>query len=78
MHDVYVFTTGQTPVMIRANEETKEWVQGNCIRCHEAAVEGILMGAQPFDRICWDCHRTVAHGQRGISLIPYQDSTIYR
>ncbi|MFZ5820579.1 MAG: cytochrome c nitrite reductase small subunit [Chloroflexota bacterium] len=77
MHDVYVFSTGQTPALIRANEDTKEWVQGNCIRCHADAVEGILMGAQPFERNCWDCHRDVAHGQRGISIAPNQDSSLY-
>lgn len=78
MHDVYVFSTGQTPVMIRANEDTKEWVQGNCIRCHEDTVESITMGDQPFERYCWDCHRSVAHGPRGISLSPYQDSLLYK
>jgi cytochrome c nitrite reductase small subunit len=77
MHDVYVFSTGQTPVMIRANEDTKKWVQGNCIRCHEEAVETIMAGIQPFERACWDCHRNVAHGPRGISITPYQDSSIY-
>jgi len=78
MHDVYVFTTGQTPVLIRANEDTRQWVQSNCIRCHEDAVESILMGAQPFDRKCWDCHRNVSHGSRGISVNPQQDSAVYR
>jgi len=78
MHDVYVFSTGQTPVMIRANEETQKWVQGNCIRCHADAVETIMMGPQEFDRNCWDCHRNVAHGPRGISITPYQDSNLYK
>ena len=78
MHDVYVFSTGQTPELIRANEETKEWVQHNCIRCHEDAVEFIMAGSQPLDRNCWDCHRNVAHGPRGISIVPQQDNTIYK
>ena len=78
MHDVYVFSTGQTPVMIRANEDTKKWVQGNCIRCHADTVETIMMGPQEFDRNCWDCHRNVAHGPRGISITPYQDSSLYK
>lgn len=78
MHDVYVFSTGQTPVMIRANEDTRKWVQSNCIRCHQDAVESILMGAQPFDRNCWDCHRDVSHGQRGISINPNQDTSVYK
>lgn len=77
MHDVYMFTTGQTPELIRANAETQEIIQQNCIRCHKDAVEEIMMGPQAFDRQCWDCHRSVAHGQRGISLIPYQDAAVY-
>jgi hypothetical protein len=27
----------------------------------------------PLDRYCFDCHRTTAHGEGGISLLPYQD-----
>jgi cytochrome c nitrite reductase small subunit len=77
MHDVYVFSTGQTPVLIRAKAETKQTIQANCIRCHGPTVEEIVAGAQPFDRYCWDCHRTVAHGGRGISIAPYQDAAIY-
>ena len=77
MKDTYAFTTGNIPVAIRASEATKEIVQKNCIHCHEAAVEDIMMGAQPFDRYCWECHRRVAHGPRGISIVPYQDSNFY-
>lgn len=76
-HDVYVFSTGQTPEVIRAKPETKAIIQENCIRCHEDTVESIVMGPQEFDRFCWDCHRDVAHGQRGITTLPYQDSTSY-
>ena len=77
MHDVYVFSTGQTPVMIRAKEDTKQTIQANCIRCHQSTVEDVVAGAQPFDRHCWDCHRSVAHGARGISIVPYQDAVLY-
>jgi cytochrome c nitrite reductase small subunit len=52
-------------------------VQSNCVRCHIDTVESILTGSQPFDRHCWDCHRTAAHGERGLSLSPYQDSEEY-
>ena len=75
--DVYAFTTGNIPVAIRASEQTKGIIQDNCIRCHEAKVESIVMGAQPFDRYCWECHRNVAHGPRGASAVPFQDSTLY-
>ena len=76
-HDVYVFSTGKTPELIRANEHSDEIIQENCIRCHEDAVETIMTGAQPFDRYCWSCHRNVAHGPRGMSIVPYQDSNFY-
>ena len=77
MKDTYAFTTGNIPVAMRASDKTKKIIQANCIHCHEKTVEGILMGAQPFDRYCWDCHRNVAHGSRGISIVPYQDSSLY-
>ena len=77
MHDVYVFSTGTTPELIRANEHSQEIIQQNCIRCHEETVESIVMGPQAFDRNCWDCHRDVAHGQRGMSTSSFQDSAVY-
>lgn len=77
MHDVYAFSTGQIPVMIRAKPETVQIIQANCIRCHTTTVSDIVAGPQPFDRHCWDCHRTVAHGERGISNVPFQDSSLY-
>lgn len=75
--DVYAFTTGNIPVAIRASDRSKSIIQSNCLRCHEATVDSIVMGAQPFDRYCWDCHRNVAHGARGVSDAPFQDSAIY-
>ncbi len=77
MHDVYMFTTGQTPALIRAKPDTQKIIQANCIRCHQSTVADIVSGPQAFDRHCWDCHRTVAHGPRGISIVPYQDSVLY-
>jgi cytochrome c nitrite reductase small subunit len=75
--DVYAFTTGNIPVAIRASERSKSIIQSKCLRCHGEKVESIMMGPQAFDRNCWDCHRNVAHGARGASLVPFQDSTIY-
>jgi cytochrome c nitrite reductase small subunit len=77
MHDAYVFSFGKAPQVIRATEHTQEIIQGNCLRCHEQTVEDVVIGAQEFDRKCWDCHRSVAHGQRGISLVPLPDNVIY-
>src|SRR5512144_1300580 len=42
MHDVFVFSTGQAPEMIRASEHSKEIIQSNCIRCHQSRVENML------------------------------------
>lgn len=75
--DVYAFTTGHIPVAIRASEKSKVILQSNCIRCHEETVESVVMGEQPFDRYCWDCHRDISHGSRGASAVPYQDAVIY-
>ncbi len=75
--DTYAFVTGNIPVFMRAEERTKEIVQENCIHCHEDAVGDIVMGEQYFDRYCWDCHRNTAHGARGGSGAPYQDSYLY-
>jgi len=75
--DTFAFVTGRIPAAIRANDKTKGIIQENCVRCHESTSETVVMGAQPFDRYCWDCHRYVAHGTRGASNIPYQDSTLY-
>lgn len=77
MKDVYSFTFKTYPDAIRATRLTDEIVQANCIRCHTDTVEGILQGAQAFDRQCWDCHRSAAHGLRGQSLFPYQDTEVY-
>ena len=75
--DVYAFTTGNIPVAIRASEKTKGIIQTNCLRCHEDTVESVVMGAQPYDRYCRDCHRSVSHGRRGLSDVPYQDTELY-
>jgi cytochrome c nitrite reductase small subunit len=77
MHDVYVFGTGTAPQVINISDHSKAIVQHNCIRCHESTVESVMVGVQPFERDCWECHRTVAHGPRGASIAPYQDSKLY-
>ena len=78
MKDVYSFTTKTYPIAIRATEQTDEIIQANCIRCHTDTVESMLTASsQPFERYCWDCHRAVAHGDRGLSLYPFQDSEVY-
>lgn len=77
IRDVYVFGTGTTPLLIRAKPGTQKIIQTNCLRCHAATVDNLFMSPQPFDRPCWDCHRGVAHGSRGISIAPYQEAVFY-
>jgi cytochrome c nitrite reductase small subunit len=77
MHDVYVFSTDQTPEVIHLSAHSKAIIQQNCIHCHQSTVETVMIGVQPFDRQCWECHRDTAHGQRGASAVPFQDSSLY-
>jgi len=76
MKDVISFTFKTYPDAIRATAQTDRIIQANCIRCHEDTVDAIVAGVQPFDRTCWTCHRSVAHGEQGLSLSPYQDTEI--
>ena len=75
-HHVTAFVFKNYADAIRAKQESREVVQENCKRCHAATIANISltekMGAGE-ERFCFDCHRTVAHGERGISLLPYQD-----
>lgn len=72
-HHVSANTVGNIPDAIRAKEESLEIVQENCIRCHEDAVDATFEVAMDSERYCFECHRSVAHGERGVSLLPYQD-----
>ena len=73
-HHVTAFVSGNIPVAIRAKKSSKKIVQENCIRCHAETVANVSIGEVDVDRYCFDCHRTVAHGERGVSLLPYQHS----
>lgn len=75
---VSAFTLGHIPTAIRAAESSKAVVQANCIRCHAETVSAIPDGQPDAGRYCFDCHRRVAHGERGISVLPYQDDQPYR
>ena len=70
---VSAFTLGEIPNAIRAKPSSKKVIQENCVRCHAETVSVIMEGPQAYDRNCYDCHRSTAHGERGISLLPYQD-----
>jgi cytochrome c nitrite reductase small subunit len=73
-HHVSAFTLGRIPAAIRATEMQREIVQENCIRCHVETVAEVGDGQMDAGRYCVECHRSVAHGERGISLLPYQDT----
>lgn len=73
-HHVTAFTFGNIPVAIRAKTSSKEVIQENCIRCHEETVSAMLDNTMEFDRYCFECHRSIAHGERGVSILPYQHS----
>ena len=79
LHDIYVFVFRGAPQtqLIHAGPESLAIVQENCLRCHSQTVETVMLGVQPFERNCWDCHRQTGHGGFGASPFPYQDSRIY-
>lgn len=73
INHVSAFVLGEIPAAIRARESSLEIVQENCLRCHAETVSDVPAGQADAGRYCFDCHRDTAHGQRGISLLPYQD-----
>ncbi|MFO7623915.1 MAG: cytochrome c nitrite reductase small subunit [Anaerolineales bacterium] len=77
-HHVTAFSFGNIPDAIRAKESSRQVVQDNCVRCHQETVSEIMAGPQEMDRYCFDCHRTAAHGSRGVSILPYQHQEEYQ
>jgi cytochrome c nitrite reductase small subunit len=78
---VSAFTLGHIPEAIRAKESSKWIIQENCVRCHEATIADLDWGmayAGEDERFCYDCHRDAAHGERGLSLLPYKHSEEYK
>lgn len=60
MKDVVVFNSGRVPERIVISDHGRKVLQGNCIRCHESAVEMINQ-----ERDCWTCHRRLSHTRSG-------------
>lgn len=60
MKDTLAFYSGRVPERIVITGHGKEVVQSNCIRCHETTVDHI-----DHQRLCWDCHRRIAHRKSG-------------
>jgi cytochrome c nitrite reductase small subunit len=76
-NDVWHFSTGTIPDPIRAKPLTDRIIQANCIRCHSETVSMIADGQKDAGRYCFDCHRSAGHGERGLTIMPHQDSLIY-
>lgn len=74
---VFHFTLGNIPEPLRAKPSSKDIVQANCIYCHSETVSAIADGQMDSGRYCFECHRNVAHGERGITILPYQDKGMY-
>lgn len=79
-HHVTAFIFGNIPSAIRAKSESRAVIQENCSHCHAETVSQIDIDSMNGDeqRYCFECHRTVSHGERGISLLPYQHSEEYK
>lgn len=81
MNHVTMFSLGNIPEPLRAKPETDRIIQADCLRCHAETVsqvaDGVMDPAKTGDRYCFDCHRALAHGERGISILPYQDKGLY-
>jgi cytochrome c nitrite reductase small subunit len=78
INHVSAFLLGDIPAAIRAKESSRQVVQENCLRCHGETVSDIADGQMEAGRYCFECHRSVAHGQRGISILPYQEKENYK
>lgn len=72
-HHVTTFLFGEIPDAIRAKESSRQVVQENCIRCHEETVSTVADGTMDSGRYCFECHRSVAHGERGVSILPFRN-----
>ena len=73
-----MFTLRLEPQVIIMEDETRDLVRGNCIRCHEKTVgKEFIYCVQPNyhnyleERWCLDCHRETPHGRvNGLSSTP--------
>lgn len=68
----YAFTTNSYDPRIQISEDGANRVQDNCIRCHATLTQVIrsnadkyhdFSGTKKMDRRCWECHRSVPHGE---------------
>lgn len=80
-HHVTAFMFGNIPDAIRPKESSKQIIQENCKRCHAATIDNLDVDYKYTDedpgRFCYDCHRSAAHGDLGLSILPYQHTEDY-
>lgn len=78
MRHATIFTLRAEPQVIFIQDEGKEVVQQNCIRCHQHLIsnEKVLAKAPDIhfnieNRKCWECHRETPHGRvNSLSSVP--------
>jgi len=63
LRDLYHETLRDYPAAISLSAEGRKIIDGNCLRCHRAAVENTLM-VQQSQGNCTSCHHLLVHGQR--------------
>jgi len=56
----YYKNTFAPPDVLMVKDWSQRIIQGNCIRCHQAAVAKINTSD---GKMCFDCHRGIPHGQ---------------
>ena len=69
-----VFSMRLEPQVIELSEGAKPVVMDNCRRCHDHQLTNLTaMGGPAENRLCWDCHTNVPHGEvRSLSATPTQ------
>ena len=62
-HHSFAFTFQKIPLVIHARENSKNIVQGNCLRCHSSMAEHAQWGDGPQGEPlpCISCHRDAGH-----------------
>jgi cytochrome c nitrite reductase small subunit len=76
-----VFTLRIEPQVIRIRRPGMRVVQENCVRCHIDNIHTVNLQRVRGDDLahadglrCWDCHRTVPHGEiNSLAAVPYEN-----
>jgi cytochrome c nitrite reductase small subunit len=67
--DIYAQTLRNYDIDIQVTDKGKEYLQKNCLRCHESRVSATDMGVgkDGDGRDCTSCHMNLVHGSKTIS-----------